>query len=166
MIDFDGNKEDIEFIMVKDLSEAPPAIDIMRAESIIEVEEIAKKNKIDKTYVIYTIIDLGICKKKYNYQGQTNRTDKFWKKAKSQDRLKKIFIGIGPKNLRIMWENILVCQDMNSFFYFIKNNEDILNKSKLDAKYLIKSILAFNKQELEESYEKFLSDFENKIKLA
>ena len=52
---------------VTDLNDAPP-FDILNAFSIVDIYEIAKKNVIKTSDIIYTILDLGFCQKKYHYE--------------------------------------------------------------------------------------------------
>ena len=125
----------------------------------IDINEIAKKEKIDNVDIISAIIDLGVSPKKYNYKSKENTKKSFWLKTKNYEILYKIFYGLSPDTLTEVWKRIQHCGDIDNFYLICKVNEETINKEYSDFKIIIKAICSYVISKRDTNFHQFFQDF-------
>ena len=71
--------------------------------SLVDIEKLSQKESTTNADKILAIIDIGECKKKYNYEGISNNTRDFWKAVMEQTIFQRIFPNYRSETLRKYW---------------------------------------------------------------
>ena len=132
-------------------------------ESIIDVIQVAKKNKIETTDLVLCILDIGFNNKKYKYCC-SNNTKSFWENVKEQNIFKIIFKGFAPETLRKYWKLIREGGSKDRYIYIVRNYSGIINNNNVKLQTIIKCITSY--LNIVEEDTKFLEFFCEYIKIG
>ena len=163
MMDLQDTDDCESYEAVKDLSEAPLPEEIGLPDAFIDLKEVSEKEKITNTDIILSILEIAFFKYKYNNAGRSNRTIKFWRDAKKNKIVKRIFYGIGASILKVMWEN-MVYVNVIQFFLVVLKNKEFINDSRLLLKSIVKLLIGFIHNQKEKDLVKYVAQQANKLK--
>ena len=109
---------------------------------VIDFNNVFEKNIIQRTDIILTIIELAIYPNKYKLEG-SNKTIRFWKKAKYIEAIKDIIMFYRADTLRKFWYIIRKCKDIQKYIEVLQNYSYIINNMKYHLLTIIKMISKF-----------------------
>lgn len=105
---------------------------------IINPKELIEEG-VNNSGIILCIIDIALNKKKYHYCVSPN-TDNFWEVVVKNDIFENIFFKYKGSTLRKYWKIINSTKNINKFIKIIKNNRNLIDKTKLRILTIIKII--------------------------